>query len=313
MALTQEQVDEVTALMQQQDAARRAATAAAVALAVARTRGFNEWYSTAAITTWAASLVRGIEALQRALARQTDALFCRQAMVMTGRTVRPVGAVDVSTLRKGVTHAGAYGRVADTYRYQQSLVDSGKQVQAAIDAAVSRAEAVVETDTQLVVRAQAQRFMLAQPAVPLEQQPGPVLTADLAGTEPQRAPEASVSRRARLIGYRRIVHPELSRGGTCGMCIVASHRLYKRDDLLPIHGGCNCLPMPVYEGADPGSIINDADLERFYAEAGGKQAAELKRTRYQVTNNGELGPVLSRAGAKVRTVANIEEAERGSR
>jgi hypothetical protein len=30
----------------------------------------------------------------------------------------------------------------------------------------------------------------------------------------------------RVTGYRRVVHPELSRTGTCGLCIVASDQVY---------------------------------------------------------------------------------------
>lgn len=306
MTLTQQQVDEVRRLSEQQDAARQRAVTAAVALAVARTRDFDQWYSTAAITTWAASIVLAIEAIQRNLARQTDAMMARQSTVMTGRTIRPVGAVDVTRLRQGVTHAGVYGRVADTYRYQQSLVDAGQKVQPALEAAVQRAEAAAETDAKLVVRAQSQKFLTAQPVaadVP------PPLEPDETTPPETSVPPAPARRQARVVGYRRVVHPELSAGGSCGMCIVASHRLYNIDDLMPLHDGCNCLPMPVYEGADPGAIINDADLERFYAEAGGKQFEELGRTRYQIQQNGELGPVLTLQGAAFRTADDVARDE----
>lgn len=300
MPATAEQVEQARILIEQQAASRERAVTAAIALAVANTRSFNDWYSTASITAWALRLALAMEAIQRNLARQTDAFLARQATLMTGRTVRPVGAIDVATLRQGITHPGAYGRVADQFRYQQSRIDAGAKLaieaggtveravapdlQPAIEAAVERAAAVAETDTQLVVREQARQFMTRQ--------------------------SEAVPEQRRLIGYRRIVHPELSAGGSCGMCIVASTRLYKRDDLMPIHTHCNCLPMPIYAGADPGGIVNDTDLERFYAEAGGKQAEELKRTRYQVDEHGELGPVLSQRGTAFRTAEEVADDER---
>jgi hypothetical protein len=271
--------------MEQQDAARRRAVAAAVALAVARTREFDDWYSTAAIKVWATALALAIEAIQRNLARQTDAILARQASVMAGRTVRPVGAIDVTQLRKGVTHAGVYGRIADTYRYQKSLEDAGQQVQAAMEAAVQRAEVAAQIDSQLVVREQSHKT--------------------ITGHAGRAAPEGR-----RVIGWRRIVHPELSEGGSCGMCIVASTRLYQVERLMEIHPGCNCLPMEVYDGADPGGLINDEDLERFYAEAGGKQIEELAQTRYQVNEHGELGPVMARSQHRFRTAEDVEKDER---
>ena len=275
---TAAQIEESRRLIEQQDAARQKAVAAAVALAVASTREFDQWYSTAAITAWALRLALGIEAIQRNLARQTDAFLARQSSLITGRAVRPVGAVDVSKLRQGITHPGAYGRVADQYRYQQSLIeDAEADIQDAIEAAVERAAEVAEMDAALAVRGQSQKFMAAQ---------------------------------QRVIGYRRMIHPELSEGGSCGMCIVASTRLYKKAELMPIHLRCKCLPFPVYAGSDPGGAINDADLERLYAEAGGKQAAELKNTRYKVDQHGELGPVLNRAGAAFRTADDVETDER---
>jgi hypothetical protein len=274
---TQAQIDQTRALMEQQDAARQAAVVAAVALALRETEDFDGWYSTSAITAWALGLSRGIEAIQRNLARQLDALMARQATVMTGRLVRPVGAVDPSTLRTGITHPGVYGRIADQYRYQQSLIDADDvldDLQDAIEVALARAEEIAEMDTALVVRAQAQRVLERQPA----------------------APEGR-----RLIGYRRMIHPELSTTGqSCGMCIVQTTRIYNKAELMPIHFRCNCLPMAVYENSDPGAVINEQDLEDFYGPVASTDGWELKKTRYEVREHGELGPLLNRWGGAWR-------------
>jgi hypothetical protein len=96
----------------------------------------------------------------------------------------------------------------------------------------------------------------------------------------------------RVIGYRRVIHPEQSRGGSCGMCIAASDRVYKVRELKPIHGRCNCTVAAVTKDFDPGDLVNAVDLSALYGDAQGNQAAELKRTRYQVDEHGELGAVL---------------------
>ena len=94
-----------------------------------------------------------------------------------------------------------------------------------------------------------------------------------------------------VIGYRRIIHPELSRGGVCGMCIVAADRVYEVSELKPIHRNCKCTVAAVTQDFDPASV-NSADLEHFYEDAQGNTVRDLKRTRYKVDEHGELGAVL---------------------
>lgn len=104
-----------------------------------------------------------------------------------------------------------------------------------------------------------------------------------------------------VIGYRRVVHPELSKSGqSCGLCIVASTMQYKKSELLPIHSGCNCETCEIYskDGKiyDPGHIINMEDLEVFYREAkNSTHGWDLKKSRYEVVNHPEYGPTLVNA------------------
>jgi hypothetical protein len=104
----------------------------------------------------------------------------------------------------------------------------------------------------------------------------------------------------RVTGWRRVLRPELSQSGPCGLCVAASDRTYSVSELLPIHGRCKCVPMPITADHDPGASINAADLRRIYAAAGGTDAARLKRVRVQVHEHGELGPVLRVAGDDFR-------------
>lgn len=96
-----------------------------------------------------------------------------------------------------------------------------------------------------------------------------------------------------ITGYRRVLHPELSEGGSCGLCIAASTRVYKIGELLPIHNLCKCGVAIIIGDDDPGSQINDEDLAVLYAEAGDTtDGRALKDQRYEVFDHPELGPVL---------------------
>ncbi|GAA4845537.1 hypothetical protein GCM10023201_41030 [Actinomycetospora corticicola] len=101
-----------------------------------------------------------------------------------------------------------------------------------------------------------------------------------------------------VTGYRRVIHPEESRGGTCGLCLAASDRVYHRGDLLPIHARCCCEVMPRTRSHDPGHELNQDDLARLYTAAGDSTAGpDLKKV--QVRDHGELGPVLTPAGQSI--------------
>lgn len=94
--------------------------------------------------------------------------------------------------------------------------------------------------------------------------------------------------------YRRVIRPELSRTGTCGLCIAAATRVYTISDLMPIHSRCKCELMPIIGNADPAASINQIDLEQIYADLGETQRTRLSNTRYRVDAT-ELGPTLSAA------------------
>jgi hypothetical protein len=144
--------------------------------------------------------------------------------------------VDVTVLRAGVTHDQVYGRLADNYRYLRS---TGASEADALTQTLQRAEVVAATDVDLAMRGQAARF-------------------------------AEVHH----LQYRRVLHPELSRHGACGLCVAASDRVYYRGDLMPIHARCKCEVLPIIGSKDPGQSINKADLDRLYAAAGGTTAGE---------------------------------------
>ncbi|AYD82117.1 head maturation protease [Gordonia phage Turuncu] len=100
-----------------------------------------------------------------------------------------------------------------------------------------------------------------------------------------------------IIGYRRVLHPELAESGqSCGLCVAASTRLYKKKDLLPIHNLCNCEPVEVIKGRDVGQQINDEDLDTLYGAAeDSTDRQDLSNTKWTVFDHPELGPVLRSA------------------
>lgn len=272
---------DVQPLVAAQAATRVSITDQITSISVDSAAAFTGWYEAVQIAEWAARLAARIEPLLRLLARNTDAFTAKSVSLVSGKPFRPVGALDVTGLRTGVTHAGAYARAADAYRYQQSHLDRiARQIAAGdvpepptivspVEAAVQRVRDVADMDTILTVQQQSQKT--------LTQAEGKGL----------------------VTGWRRVIHPELSLTGSCGLCIAASDRVYKVGDLMPIHQRCNCIATPILNHKDPGSILNDSDLGRLYGDAGSTKAADLKRTRYVVNEHGELGPVLS--GKKIRT------------
>lgn len=182
---------------------------------------------------------------------------------------------DTGTVTREVRYADSapdklFERAAATYRYERS---TGTDHAGANDAAEQRIEGLIETNVMLAQRL-AEQQTLAR-VVDLDE---------------------------RIIGYRRVIHPELSKGGTCGLCIAASDRIYKIAELKPLHDDCKCTVAAVTATHDPGFRINEDDLAQLYADASGTTSGRtkghnLKRTRYVIETHHELGAVLKRVSA----------------
>lgn len=183
-----------------------------------------------------------------------------------------------------MTTRAVFERPAALYRYvvSQGGTDAAGQ-------SVLRLDTLIDDNLMLAQRLAQQQVLAKAAAVNLDLPPG--------------------KRQPKIIGYRRVIHPELSRGGTCGMCIAASDRIYRVAQLLPIHAHCKCTIAAVTEEYDPADDLNAVDLGQLYKQAGGTSVAHLKRTRYQVDEHGELGPVLvPEKKYKPRTAASKKRA-----
>lgn len=323
------------ALVAAQAKVRGQLTAAAVGAAVAAFQALapGDWWDGKKTSHAIAVALKVVQANQRQAARVTDAYLARAVSVLAGRRAAPAGIVDVTRLRRVMPQqvvedlvagriepvtvllgevdftqrqirpapsigdpmplvvpdpgapkaeqqarvrekrpaaqvaapAEAYGRVADQYRF--TVVAKDMPEPRARQFALARVAAVAETDITLAVREQVRNTL-----------------GKIKGVE----------------GYRRILRPELSRTGPCGLCVVAADRVYKVEDLKPIHDRCCCEVLPIIGDLDPGIELNVQDLEALYDLAGGTGGRGLKRIRVALVEHGELGPVLVDADHQFR-------------
>ena len=216
------------------------------------------------LATFTARAGTVLRTAELATGRLTEA-YLRQVLRQLGITVPANRLVELpDSLRAGVPLEEVLLRPAETVRYLQS-VDAPSD--AATAAGLARLNAIAVTNLQLALRQ---------------------ATVDV------------LSRAPGVTGYRRILRPYLSKGGSCGLCIAAADRVYGKRDLMPIHARCKCAVLPVTRTGDPGLRINSDDLEQMYDAAGGTEGDRLKATRYRVEEHGELGPVLVLQGQRFR-------------
>lgn len=268
-------------------------------------------YDPAAVNDFAGQAGRVVVAAQRATATATTAaqvMMLRSAGVQTG----PISADVPDDVRGASVHFGAEAatvhrksRVSVTYRGPDDSTERRTVTASDADpsqiygraAAVYRVSVTQGADHSTANAAAVQRISdITDSNVMLAQR--------LAEQQTLRTAQA---RDGRVTGYRRVIHPELSKGGVCGLCVAASDRVYHIEDLKPIHVRCKCGVVPIVGDSDVGHQLNRSDLSMLYTEAGKlhglgytTEGAHLKRTRYDVVHHAELGPVLTRVrGEKV--------------
>lgn len=207
--------------------------------------------------------------LALAEARRLARVYAIAAAHDTGASVGRLPSLRESYERSGVGIVDVYERPAKQFLYELSR---GATVEAATERATERLVDLVETDVSMTTRDEINKVFEAIPDV---------------------------------IGWRRVLHPELSQNGPCGLCIVAADRFYTKGELLELHDLCKCEPMPITKHADPGLKLNREDLDAIYAAAGGNDMKSLKRIRVTVREHGELGPVLVQDGHHFRDVAEV--------
>jgi hypothetical protein len=232
---------------------------------------FDDWYDDDMVKARAARSATLVETSmdeQRRLARS----FATQMLRNLNAAPYSVPPQRDVYERSGSNIIEVYSRPAEQFRYARSIELDRPT---ALDRALKRVADLAETDLSLAERDETQRIYASSPKV---------------------------------IGRRRIIHPELSKTGTCGLCVVAADRLYYVDELMAIHDRCKCTDAPVTADLDPGQSLNREDLERLYDAAGSTAGADLKRLRVTVQQHGELGPILRQSGHDFKDADEVNKA-----
>lgn len=122
----------------------------------------------------------------------------------------------------------------------------------------------------------------------------------IAATDLQLAETRTASRTlARDRRAPQFFRRKLTSDENCGLCVIASTQRYRKGDLLPIHGGCDCAVELIPDGApdlvlDPQVLeaAHAAITERFGVSDRGARDPAYRRA-VLVREHGELGPVLT--------------------
>ncbi len=98
----------------------------------------------------------------------------------------------------------------------------------------------------------------------------------------------------------------------CALCLIASTQRYRKKDLMPIHPGCDCVPVTVRADFDPGQVVDEAKLEAIHSavetalgtfDRGGR-AVDYRKIIIE-HRHGEIGPVLAFAGQRFTGPADL--------
>lgn len=241
---------------------------------------FENWYNPVLVAALAREMAAASTAAQDTVAGLA-AEYMTQAIAATGATIVIPQPRRLSVpVRNGVDLRLVHHRPAEAYK---KAIATGSTHDEALVKAGIRARGLAFTDLSLQARSAQQRIL------------------EMAG----------------ITTFRRVIRPELSKTGTCGMCIVAADQVYHSGDLMPLHPpSCNCAVMPIIGDNDPGKQLNREDLDQLYADAGSNRAEDLRRTRYAVNEHGEFGPTLTKADDNFRgpdKVALEDDPERAAR
>jgi uncharacterized protein (DUF2267 family) len=316
--LTAEEVAAIAALVAAQAQVRTELTRLAVRAATLPLYLFSDWWDSAAIDAYIERVMRVVRPAQLRMARTTDAYLARVLTIMNGRRVEPVGAVDITALRRALTPElidQIVSALPDDYDYAPSQPAAASQRTTTAAAAgttrpITPASPSRPARTMTIPPEEAYgrifdsaRYHIVARGYTEEQVRAKSIqrAAAVAQTDVMLADRAQSRQTMRTRGvqrYRRVIRPYAGSGGpVCGLCLVASDRTYFVEDLLPIHANCRCGVVPIGAAADPGFKLNSDDLKAIYKAAGstggGKlQGGALKRVRVQIAEHGELGPIL---------------------
>lgn len=253
---TPTQLRDAEAWFAQYERATRELDARTVAAVRAAYEDLEDWFNPTLTLAAAATAASSARSAQQMQAGLVVEFVAMFVEIFTGR--RPTIVRRAAEYPRNAEPFDVYSRPIFDYRHQ---IRAQGTPEAAMEAAESRAEVISLTDALLTRRSESRAVLEA----------------------------AGVER------YRRVIRPELSETGTCGLCIAAASRVYQVRELLPIHSRCKCEVLPIVGADDPGERFNRADLQALYEATPGTTKRDLAKTRYRVTDDAELGPVLAPA------------------
>lgn len=254
---TQAQLSEVEAWLAQFGSAIRDMDAGTASAVAAAYAAVDDWQAPVQTLAAAAGASAASQAGRQAVAEAAAQFVATVTAILRGLPARPTGSPS-NTYPRNADPFDVYSR--PIFAYRDAIVEGLAEQEAQIRA-FQRAEMLALTDNILARRDAA--------LVQLE--------------------------RESVTQYRRVIRPELSKTGTCGLCIAAASRVYSRGDLMPIHTRCKCEVIPIIGADDLGERFNLADIQALYAAQPTGSKSDLTRTRYVVRDDPELGPLLAPA------------------
>ena len=223
----------------------------------------SQWYSGDGVDEFVQQAVSQSQSAQDGVVKLTDAYLDWVLNELGADESEPAS---VGENLRGVDQADVWERPVEQYRYARS---QGADRDNSLEAALARIDALADGDVRLAERVATKRKLESAPKVR---------------------------------GYRRMVHPELSKSGSCGLCVAAADRFYSVKDLLPIHPNCECTVLPVIGSRDPKalnpvdytSVIEVSDAHKDAAGKGGTKhtKVDLGGVRIRVEQHSELGAML---------------------
>lgn len=161
-------------------------------------------------------------------AAQLQAAYYREVAKQQGQAYEPapIRSDDLTetNLRNGAQSAEVYRR---PFVSMYTELSKGALVGAAITIGAARAASIASTDVQLAAR--------------------------VAGLKQRQ-------NNNNIVGYRRV----LTGSENCALCAIASTQRYTRNELKPIHPGCDCTEEPIYGDFDPGQVIDPQGLDSIH-------------------------------------------------
>lgn len=273
---------------------------------------YSQWSDRDLVTAKTAASLPHVESAIREIqreSRQFQLLALRELGVRTPQLGKPVEIYP----RSRVDALDVYRRPA---RDASRVLESGGSLEEAWKAFADRLEGIIEADAAIAERDEIEFIqdrledadLLDWQDEESDEEFEEDADSDLmdydemleylgAEQDPKRKGRADTDGGPKVIGYRRVVRPELSMHGPCGLCVVAATNWYTKSSLQGIHHLCKCVTLPVTADQDPGFRWNQEDLRRhldtIYGAAGGStRGKDLKRVRVKITEHGELGPIL---------------------